>query len=103
MERNTNSDEAQLTETELRNAGASATYIVYYQTAKRLGVETNSTRHAERVVRDEVSYSGGGFHEALWNAEHRWRGDNPYGADEQNKKILQEAGVYQSEQESLVA
>lgn len=89
----TNSDEP-LTEDELRDAGASATYIAYYQAAQRLGIETNSTRHAEKVVREGVSYSGGGFHEALWDADYRWEGSNPFGADSTNEKILREAGVH---------
>lgn len=88
----TNSEE--LTEEELRDAGASASYIAYYQQAKQMGIETASTRHAEKVVREGISYSGGGFHDALWEAEHRFDGSNPYGADGTNKKILLEAGVY---------
>ena len=84
-----------LTEAQLRDAGASATYIAYYQAAKDLGVSTASTNHAEKVVRDGVEYSGGGFHDALWNAEPRFpNSDNRYGADGKNKTILQEAGVY---------
>lgn len=84
-----------LTEAELRDAGASATYIAYYQAAKRLGESTASTNHAEKVVNRGVEYSGGGFHDALWNAEPRFpNSDNPYGADSQNQRILQEAGVY---------
>ena len=92
-----------LTEEDLRNAGASATYIAYYLAAKRMGISTNSTNHAEKVVKRGVEYGGGGFHDALWNAEHRWRGDNPYGADDTNKRILREAGVYKSEDEGLIA
>jgi hypothetical protein len=53
-------------------------------------------------VRQGVSYSGGGFHDALWNAENRWSGDNPYGADSQNQKILREAEIYKSD-ERLIA
>lgn len=83
-----------LTEAELRNAGASATYIAYYKAAKRLGKSTPSTNHAEKVVNRGIEYSGGGFHDSLWNAEPRFsRGDNPYGADEKNSEILREAGV----------
>lgn len=95
MEGDSNNADA-LTEEELRNAGASATYIAYYQAAQRLGIETNSTRHAEKVVRHEVTYSGGGFHDSLWEAEPRYphNTDNPYGADGQNEQILREAGVY---------
>lgn len=98
MERNTTSDVESLTEKELRNAGASATYIAYYQAAMRLGIETNSTKHAERVVREGVSYSGGAFHDALWNAEPRYpsNDENPYGADTTNHDILREAGVYRA-------
>jgi len=102
MERNTTSDVESLTETELRNAGASATYIAYYLTAQEMGVSTPSTNHAEKVVNRGVSYSGGGFHDALWNAEPRWSGDNPYGADSQNQRILREAGVYPDE-DGLIA
>jgi len=83
---------------ELRDAGASATYIAYYQTAKRMGISTASTRHAEKVVREGVFYSGGGFHDSLWDASPRFpnNSDNPYGADTQNHDILREAGVYDS-------
>lgn len=93
-----------LTEEDLRNAGASATYIAYYLAAKRMGISTNSTNHAEKVVNGDVSYSGGGFHESLWSAEPRFPNNsaNPYGADGTNKEILQEAGVYQSD-ERLIA
>ncbi len=90
----TTSDSDELTEEQLRNAGASATYIAYYKAAKRLGESTASTNHAEKVVEDGVSYSGGGFHDALWDAEPRWSGENPYGADSQNQRILAKAGVY---------
>lgn len=83
-----------LTEDELRNAGASATYIAYYQAAQRLGESTPSTNHAERVVNEGVSYSGGGFHDALWEANTRFNGSNPYGADGKNSRILREAEVY---------
>jgi hypothetical protein len=84
-----------LTEDELRDAGASATYIAYYLQAQEMGIETASTRHAEKVVKEGVRYPGGGFHEALWDASPRFAGaDNPYGADMQNAKILAEAGVY---------
>jgi hypothetical protein len=100
MEQNSNSDE--LSESELRDAGASAAYIAYYKTAKDMGVETNSTRHAEKVVRRDVSYSGGHFHEALWSADPRWSGSNPYGADTQNKEILQKAGVYPADEKKEV-
>jgi len=60
--------------------------------------------HAEKVVNRDVSYSGGGFHESLWNADPRYpnNSDNPYGADGTNKEILQAAGVYKSE-EGLIA
>lgn len=104
MERDSTNSEAELTEEELRNAGASATYITYYLTAKRMGISTNSTNHAEKVVNRGVSYSGGGFHESLWSAEPRYpnNSENPYGADGTNKKILREAGVYRSE-EGLIA
>lgn len=91
-----------LTEEELRDAGASATYIAYYMAAKRLGISTNSTNHAEKVVDRDSDMHGGGFHEALWNAEPRYSGDNPYGADSTNKNLLQEAGVYKSE-EGMIA
>lgn len=83
-----------LTEEELRDAGASAVFTAYYLTAQEMGIETNATRHAEKVVREGVTYSGGGFFDALWDADYRWSGDNPFGADDQNKKILHEAGVY---------
>ena len=86
-----------LTEAELRNAGASATYIAYYKAAKRLGKSTPSTNHAEKVVNDGVEYSGGGFHDSLWDADPRYPNNdkNPYGADSENHDILREAGVYQ--------
>jgi hypothetical protein len=83
-----------LTEAKLRDAGASETYITYYLTAKDMGVSTHSTNHAEKVVNEGVSHSGGGFHDSLWDAKPRWSGENPYGADSQNQKILREAGVY---------
>lgn len=83
-----------LTDEELREAGASGAYINYYRTAMKIGKETNSTKHAEKVVREGVTYSGGGFHDSLWSDEPRWSGDNPYGADKRNKRILREAGVY---------
>lgn len=97
-------DSINLTEEELRTAGASATYITYYLTAKRMGISTSSTNHAEKVVNRDVSYSGGGFHDSLWSAEPRYpsNSDNPYGADGTNKKILQAAGIYTSE-EGLIA
>lgn len=95
-------NELHLTEEELRDAGASATYIAYYMAAKRLGISTNSTNHAEKVVDRDSDMHGDGFHEALWNADHRYSGDNPYGADATNKKLLQEAGVYKSE-EGMIA
>lgn len=99
------STNAALTEEELRNAGASDAYISYYLTARAMGKRTNSTNHAEAVVREGRSFSGGSFHEALWNAEPRFENsDNPYGADSQNKKILQVAGVYPSdEKDALIA
>ena len=96
VDSNTTTEDETLTEDELREAGASATYIAYYQAAMRLGESTPSTNHAEKVVNRGVEYSGGGFHDALWNGEPRWSGDNPYGADGQNQRILQEAGVYPS-------
>lgn len=84
-----------LTEAELREAGASATYIAYYLTAVEMGERTNSMNHAEKVVNRGVEYTGGSFHDALWDAEPRFpKSDNPYGADGTNKQILQEAGVY---------
>jgi hypothetical protein len=102
MEQKTNSAE-ELTEDQLRNAGASSAYIAYYLTAQEMGVETSSTRHAEKVVNEGVTYSGGGFHDALWDAEPRFphNDENPYGADTQNHDILREAGVYQSEEELI--
>jgi hypothetical protein len=85
-------DSTTLSESELRNAGASAQYIAYYKAAKRMGKSTASTNHAERVVNEGVEYSGGGFHDALWNGEPRFpNSKNPYGADSTNKKILAEA------------
>jgi|APHM01.1.fsa_nt_gi hypothetical protein len=86
----------ELTEEQLRNAGASATYVAYYKAAMDAGVSTASTNHAEHVVNQGVSYSGGGFHESLWDADPRYpnHGDNPYGADGQNKQILAEANVF---------
>lgn len=83
------------TKAQLRDAGASRPYIAYYKQAKRMGKHTASTRHAEKVVFDGVEYSGGGFHDSLWNDEPRFpNGPNPYGADGTNKEILQAAGVY---------
>lgn len=95
-------DSLHLTEDKLRNAGASATYIEYYQTAQALSISTNSTNHAEKVVDRGIEYGGGSFHESLWNAEHRWNGDNPYGADGTNQRILREAGIYKSENEEMI-
>jgi hypothetical protein len=95
MEQNS-TNKLNLTEEQLRDAGASEAYISYYLAAKRLGISTNSTNHAEKVVEGDVSYGGGGFHDALWSAEPRWSGDNPYGADDTNKRILREAGVYRA-------
>lgn len=93
------STNAALTEEELRDAGASETYITYYLTARAMGKRTNSTNHAEAVVREDRNYFGGGFHESLWNLEPRFpNSDNPYGADGTNQKILQAAGVYKSEE-----
>mgnify|MGYP007039259438 FL=1 len=105
VDSNTTTEDATLTEDELREAGASATYIAYYQAAMRMGESTPSTNHAEKVVNRGVEYSGGGFHDALWNAEHRFgrNSANPYGADGQNQRILREAGVYPSEDEALIA
>jgi hypothetical protein len=88
----TNSTEA-LTEEQLRDAGASVAYISYYLTAIERGVHTNSTDHAETVVNSNVSYSGGGFHESLWDDSPRWGGDNPFGADDRNSRLLAEAGI----------
>jgi hypothetical protein len=88
-------DSTTLTESDLRDAGASASYIAYYLTAKDMGISTPSTNHAEKVVNRGIEYSGGSFHESLWNNEPRFsHGDNPYGADTKNTKILTEAGVY---------
>lgn len=86
-----------VSEEELRNAGASATYIAYYKAAMRMGISTASTDHAEKVVNRGVEYSGGGFHDALWEAEPRFENsENPYGADTTNHDILREAGVYKA-------
>jgi hypothetical protein len=95
MEAEQASTDSTVTETNLRNAGASETYIAYYKAAQRLGISTASTNHAEKVVNRGVSYSGGGFHESLWNDEPRFGRDspNPYGADGTNSEILAEAGV----------
>lgn len=83
-----------LSEDELRDAGASATYIAYYMKVKEMGESTPSTNHAEAVVREGRDYSGGGFHDSLWNNEPRYpNSDNPYGADGHNKIILRRAGV----------
>jgi hypothetical protein len=90
---NTTSTEA-LTEEQLRDAGASTAYISYYRTAKQMGESTASTVHAEKVVREGVTYPGGGFHEALWSDNTRRGGDNPFGADNRNSRILEQAGVY---------
>lgn len=100
MEQQIASDDSTVTEADLRDAGASATYIAYYQAAERLGEETPSTRHAEKVVAGIVEYSGGGFHESLWNNERRFvlAKENPYGADGTNSRILAEAGVYPYDQ-----
>lgn len=86
---------------ELRDAGASEAYIQYYTTAIANGYNTSSTAHAERVVTDGVN-SGGGFHDSLWNDEPRYPNNsrNPYGADATNKRILEEAGVYESADDS---
>jgi len=54
---NTTSTEA-LTEEQLRDAGASTAYISYYRTAKQMGESTASTVHAEKVVREGVTYPG---------------------------------------------
>jgi len=104
VDSNSTNDDASLTEDELRNAGASATYIAYYQAAMNMGISTPSTRHAEMVVNRGIKYSGGGFHDALWDAEPRFPHNdiNPYGADTQNHDILRAAGVYQLE-EGLIA
>lgn len=92
MEGNSTND---LTEEQLRDAGASATFITYYITAKDMGKETPATAHAERCIRRGEVYSGGGFFDALWDATHRYpNSDNPYGADEENRRILRAAGVY---------
>ena len=105
VDSNTTTEDATLTEDELREAGASATYIAYYQAAMRMGESTPSTNHAEKVVNRGVEYSGGGFHDALWNAEPRYphNDENPYGADTTNHDILREAGVYPSVDKALTA
>ncbi len=96
MEQQTASDDSTVSESELRNAGASEKYIAYYKAAKRLGKSTASTTHAEKVVNRGIEYSGGGFHESLWNDEPRFsNANNPYGADTSNTQILIEAGVYE--------
>lgn len=83
-----------LSEDELRDAGASATFIAYYLQVKEMGETTPATNHAEKKVRDGVEYSGGGFFDSLWSAEPRFdNSDNPYGADGHNKIILRRAGV----------
>lgn len=88
----------ELSESDLRDAGASETFIDYCKAAKDMGIETNATRHAERVVESGSFVSGGGFFDALWNAEPRYQhSDDPYGADGTNTKILREAGIYPSE------
>jgi hypothetical protein len=94
-QKNATTSDEQLTNEELRQAGASEQYIAYYYEAMRQGIETASTRHAKRVVRDGVEYSGGGFHDALWDATERFpRNDvNPYGADTTNSHLLADAGI----------
>jgi|APHM01.1.fsa_nt_gi hypothetical protein len=94
MERYGSSTDA-VTAEELRDAGASAVYVAYYKAAQKRGESTASTRHAEKVVRRGIEYSGGGFHESVWSGEPRFphNSDNPYGADGQNSQILGEAGV----------
>jgi hypothetical protein len=96
MKQENASNDNTVTESELRAAGASATYIAYYLQAQEMGINTASTRHAEKVVNRGVEYSGGGFHDSLWDASPRFphNSDNPYGADTQNHDILREAGVY---------
>jgi len=85
----------ELTEAELRDAGASATFITYYQTAKEMGESTPATNHIESCLEEDTFYSGGGFFDSLWNASPRFKhSDNPYGADDKNQRILEEAGVY---------
>jgi len=94
MEQNTTSDEGTLTEEQLREAGASASYIAYYQAAARMGESTASTTHAEMTVNHGISAdSGGSFHKSLWHNEPRGNSSNPYGADSRNMRILTEAGV----------
>lgn len=96
MKQENASNDSTVTESELRDAGASATYIAYYLQAQEMGINTASTRHAEKVVNRDISYSGGGFHDSLWDADPRYphNSQNPYGADNTNKKILREAGVH---------
>lgn len=78
----------------LRNAGASENYIDYYLTAMDMGISTPSTNHAEKVLDRGVEYSGGSFHDSLWNDSPRYPySGNPYGADSTNLKILKEAGI----------
>ena len=90
-----------LTETQLRRAGASVKYIAYYLAAQAMGASTASTRHAEKVIHRGVNYSGGGFHESLWDDDPRWpNSDNPYGADSTNIAILQNAGIYSLDRNS---
>lgn len=94
MEQNTNSAEEQITEQDLREAGASASYIAYYQAAERMGESTPSTTHAKMTVNHGISAdSGGSFHKSLWHNEPRGNSSNPYGADSRNMRILTEAGV----------
>jgi Iap family predicted aminopeptidase len=96
MEQNTTSNNSAVSESDLRNAGASEKYISYYMTAMDMGISTPSTNHAEKVVNRGIEYSGGSFHDSLWNDEPRFsHGNNPYGADTQNHDILREAGIYQ--------
>lgn len=91
----------QIDANDLLAAGASAPFIKYYLTAKAEGERTAAVCHIESDLRSledvaENPGAGGGFFESLWLDEPRFpHGDNPYGADGTNQRLLEKAGVYE--------
>lgn len=89
-----------VTTQELFDAGASAAFVKYYETAKEAGKRTAAVGHVESEFRtvEEVGENpgaGGSFFESLWLDDPRFpHSDNPYGADGTNYRLLEQAGVY---------
>jgi hypothetical protein len=81
---------------ELRDAGASGAFVAYYKAGERLDTRTSQMKKAERITEGSAFASGGGFFDSIWNDDPRFQaGDNPYGADKQNGRLLEEAGLYE--------